>query len=820
MTLTQARPDLRTRFSRFVDDLRGRPVEWDLCAYQRELAEIDARAAELNLSGLDDAALGARARALAARAAQDASRDELRAEAYALVREAADRVLGMRPFDVQVIAALAMDRGRVVEMLTGEGKTLVAVMPAVLGALDGRGVHVLTFNDYLAQRDAAWMRPVYELLGLEVGCVVQGSTADERRRAYAADVTYLTAREAGYDHLRGGLARAPDARVQRPFSYAIVDEADSIMIDEARVPLVIAGLDRDADRHDRAGLATLVAGLEPGRHFSADEHGRNVFLTDEGIDRVQQQLGCGDLQDERNRELATELNQALHARALLRRDVDYIVRSGRVEVVDEFTGRVVRDRHWPDGLQRAVEAKEGLDPGEQGRVLGSITMQHFLGLYPRLCGMTGTAVPSERELEEFYGLVTVVIPPNRPCVRIDRPDTLFTHKEAKQAAIVEQVALVHRRGRPVLIGTASVEESEQLAARLDRTGIACTVLNASNDWQEAAIVAEAGSIGAVTVSTNMAGRGTDIKLGGADERERDRVVALGGLLVIGTNRHESRRIDDQLRGRAGRQGDPGESRFVVSLEDDLMARFGVERWIPRRHRAKRQDAPIDDPVIHGKIELTQRIVEGQNLEIRRTLWNYTSFVEKQRLGLQERRSAVLEGRAAGAAKGLCAERYRELARSVPGDVLARAALQVELFHLDRAWADHLTAIADVREGIYLARLGGKDPLHEFFKLAAGLYDRLERSVDEGVRRSFESARITADGIDLEREGLRGPSSTWTYLVNDNPFEWVAGLSAPGNIGLGVGAGVWGGLFVLKAAVDKLFFRRRDSRATADEERVV
>ncbi|MBW2278086.1 MAG: accessory Sec system translocase SecA2, partial [Deltaproteobacteria bacterium] len=616
--------------SRLVDDLRGRPVEWDLSSYERELARIDALAEELRLSELEKNAIGERARALAAGAAQGASRDELRVEAFGLVREAADRALGMRPFDVQMIAGLALVRGRIVEMQTGEGKTLVAVLPVFLSALEGCGVHVLTFNDYLAKRDAAWMGPVYALLGLDVGHVVQASTPEERRRAYAADVTYLTAREAGYDYLRQGLARDSDQLVQRPFHSAVVDEADSIMIDEARIPLVIAGSVKDDGDRRRAELASLVADLEPGRHFAADEHGRNAFLTDEGTDHVQQLLGCGDLQHERNRSLATRLNQALHARELLQRDVDYIVRGGRVEVVDEFTGRVVRDRHWPDGLQRAVEAKEGLCLKDQGRVLGTITMQHLLGLYPRLAGMTGTAIPSERELNELYQLETVVIPPNRPCRRIDRPDTLFTHKEAKQTAIVEQVLEAHRSGRPVLIGTASVEESEQLAAVLELAGVDCAVLNASNDEQEAEIVAEAGAVSAVTVSTNMAGRGTDIKLGGADERERDRVVELGGLLLVGTNRHESRRIDDQLRGRAGRQGDPGETRFVVSLEDGLMTRFGAEKWIPKRHRSRRQDTPLDDPVIHSKIELTQRIIEGQNLEIRRTLWNYTSFVEQQR----------------------------------------------------------------------------------------------------------------------------------------------------------------------------------------------
>ena len=489
----------------------------------------------------------------------------------------------MRPFDVQVLAAIAMHQGKLAEMQTGEGKTLAAVLPAYLNALTGQGVHVLTFNDYLARRDAQWMGPLYRFLGLTVGAVQQGMSPADRRRAYACDVTYVTAKEAGFDYLRDHLCMAPEDLVHRPFHYAIVDEADSILIDEARVPLVIAG-SVEARRVDPYQAAELVRSLDARRDFETDEFARNVHFTDSGLDRLESQLRCGDLHAAENLDLLTELSMALHAQVLLRREVDYIVRDGQIELVDEFTGRVAENRRWPDGLQAAVEAKEGVPLRPQGTIRGSITLQHFLRLYPKVCGMTATAQAAAAEFEEFYELAVVVIPPNRPCVRVDAEDTVFTHKEAKYAVLVAEIAAARGRGQPVLVGTASVGESEHLAARLAKAGIECRVLNARNDEQEAAIVAQAAMAGAVTISTNMAGRGTDIKLGGDPPDEREPVVARGGLYVIGTNRHESRRIDDQLRGRAGRQGDPGQSRFFISLEDDLMERYGIGDLLPQRYR--------------------------------------------------------------------------------------------------------------------------------------------------------------------------------------------------------------------------------------------
>ena len=488
------------------------------------------------------------------------------------MRETARRVLGLRLHDVQILGGLALHRGAVAEMATGEGKTLAAVAPAFLTALSGRGSHVLTVNDYLARRDAAWMGAVYERLGVTVGVVQEGMAAEARREAYARDVTYVTAKEAGFDLLRDGLCLRLADQVHRwslaegdqgaPLHAAIVDEADSILIDEARIPLVIAGAGASEDGGLLPRLAAIMRRLERGADFEIDEHAHNVFLTDRGALAVEASLGRGSLVAPENLNLAAATRNALHAEALLRRDVDYIVRGDTVELVDEMTGRVAENRQWPDGLQAAVEAKEGLSLGTDGRILGSITIQHFLRLYPRLAGMTATARSSAAELREIYGLEVMSIPPHRACQRIDDPDLIYARHEARDAALLAEIRAANESGRPVLVGTASVADSERLAAELRRNGIAHQVLNAKNDEREAAIVADAGALGAVTISTNMAGRGTDIKLGGRDEVDRERVLATGGLYVIGTHRHESVRIDNQLRGRAGRQGDPGRSRFL------------------------------------------------------------------------------------------------------------------------------------------------------------------------------------------------------------------------------------------------------------------
>ncbi|MCP5102085.1 MAG: accessory Sec system translocase SecA2, partial [bacterium] len=695
---------------------------------------------------------------------------DLLVEAFSLACEASRRVLNQRPFDVQVAAAIAMHRGNLAQMQTGEGKTLAAVLPAYLNALTGKGVHVLTFNDYLARRDAGWMGPVYQFLGLSVGFVQEGMSIEERQKAYAADITYLTAKEAGFDFLRDQRCSKKEDLVLRDFHFTVVDEADSILLDEARVPLVIAG-EMPVHRADPYRLAGLIRSLDKDKDYYSDEYSRDVNFTDAGLDRLEKDLGCGNLHDLENSQLLAAVNLALQAELLLHRDIDYIVRAGKVELVDEFTGRVADKRRWPYGLQTAIEAKEGLEIQPEGMILGSITLQHFLALYPKIAGMTATAETSKEEFDTFYGLKVVVIPPNRNCIRTDHGDVVFTHKEAKTKALLKEITDVHALGRPILVGTAGVEESEQLAALLRGSGIRCNVLNAKNDEAEAAIVAEAGALNAVTISTNMAGRGTDIRLGGKNGETRYAVTALGGLYVIGTNRHESRRVDNQLRGRAGRQGDPGSSRFFISMADDLMVRYHLEKLIPAKHRGQKQDAPIQSPVIVREIARAQRIIEGQNLEIRKTLRSYSFMVEQQREIIQRRRRDILldNERFTLAAAG-SPGRYEKLLAQVGAEVLRQVEKEITLFHIDRGWTEHLAYIAYVREGIHLEGIGGKNPSFEFQKKIIAAFEELHGEMDKRILETFNAAVISEDGIDAEREGLKGPSSTWTYLVNDNPFE--------------------------------------------------
>jgi preprotein translocase subunit SecA len=791
----------RSRIKHLWNRLRGIPIEWDLGEYKALLDRVNT----YELGGLSDLELKDISTRLREQARQGRSLDELLPEAYALVRETAERTIGLRPFDVQVMAGMAMHRGRLTEMDTGEGKTLAAVFPAYLYALTGKGVHIHTFNDYLARRDAAWMGPIYTFLGLSVGCIQQGMSSEERKKAYAADITNTTAKEAGFDFLRDNLCFEGESLAHRDLHFAIVDEADSILIDEARVPLVIAGT-TGKPKVDASQMAELVKGLREGSDFETDDGKRNIYLTDRGLERVEAILGLGSLHDPENLDALTKLNQALHAEFLIHRDIDYIVRNGKVEIVDEFTGRVVEDRHWPDGLQAAVEAKEKLVLGSGGAVLGSITLQHFLKLYPRLCGMTATARPSAEEFKEFYGLTVAAIPPNRPCIRRDEPDVVFTHKEAKTKALIAEIERVHNAGRPILVGTASVEESEGMAAALEKAGVSCQVLNAKNDELEAGIVARAGELGAVTISTNMAGRGTDIKLGGEDEQGRDKVVELGGLYVIGTNRHESLRIDRQLRGRAGRQGDPGTSRFFVSFEDYLIERYGIVNLLPKKYHDLKQQAPILDPLVNREIERGQRIIEGQNFEIRRTLWKYSSLMEKQRDLIQRRRHEILsdEGPLELLAQQ-APERYSELGSRLGKARMQEVERQVTLFHLDRCWAEHLAQVSDIRESIHLVSVGGNAPINEFHKLVSAAFLDLDQKIEEAILNTFEGLKLSGNDLDLDDAGFRGPSSTWTYLISDNTFGSWVGLLQGSNIGFtAVAAGYLGPLYVLLG----LFRRRR------------
>ena len=749
----------RARVRRFLQQ----PGTADLGRYRRLLPAIAAR--EEALRDLPDEELTS-----LARAQRDGARDD--AAFCALGREAARRALGERPYDVQLVGTLVMLSGHIAEMATGEGKTLSGALAAAGYAAGGRPVHVLSVNDYLARRDAAWMRPVYELLGVTVGCVSQASTPQQRRRAYAAQVTYGPASEIGFDVLRDRLAAdAADLIVPRP-DVVLIDEADSVLIDEARVPLVLAGA-ADAGDLDSA-MAEVARGLRPGLHYEVDAGARNVQLTDVGARAAERALDGVDLYAGEHLDLLTRLNVALHAQALLRRDVDYIVRDGRVHLINASRGRIARLQRWPDGLQAAVEAKESLAASRSGEILDSITVESLVRRYPVVCGMTGTAVTVGEQLRQFYGLEVAAIPPNRPCARADEPDRLYVTVDQKEKAIINEVAAAHATGRPVLIGTLDIAESERLAGGLRSARLSCVVLNAKNDADEAAIVAKAGAHGAITVSTQMAGRGTDIRLGGRGG-DHDQVAGLGGLYVLGTGRHESSRLDNQLRGRSGRQGDPGGSVFFVAMADELVASHAPDA---RPQREVAADGQVSDPRAHAAVDHAQRAAESANLEIHRNTWRYNKLIEDQRHVVLEHRDRMLEaGAAAGALARRCPERHLELAAAIEAAVLAQAARQIVLYHLDRGWADHLAAAAEIREGIHLRALGhgpnpfimALDPLAEFHAELVRLFTRLLDQVEERSAETFRTATITSAGIDLDSAGLKRPTATWTYLVQDNPF---------------------------------------------------
>ncbi|MEV5765100.1 accessory Sec system translocase SecA2 [Micromonospora sp. NPDC052213] len=737
---------LKSRFRRFLQ----RPgTTVDLGPLEKLLPAIEAR--EEKLSALDDAEL--------TEAAGTATGYE---EICAIGREAARRGIDQRPYDVQLLGAMALLSGKVAEMATGEGKTLTATVAAYGHVRLGNGpVHVLTVNDYLARRDAQWMEPVYTLLGLTVGWVNEASTPQERRDAYACDVTYVSVSEAGFDYLRDQLVTDIDDRVQPPLRTAIVDEADSILIDEARVPMVLAGA--VAGEQDPVhAAAALVRGLRKGKHYTVAEDGRSVAFTAAGLAAVEAKLGI-DLYDEEHVAQLSAVNVALHAHALLHRDVDYIVRDGTVELIDEMRGRVAQRRRWPDGLQAAVEAKEGLDATAEGEVLGTIAVQAYIALYPTVCGMTATAVLVGDQLREFFGLEVAVIPPNTPCVREDEPDRIYATRAEKEEALIDEITRCHSAGRPVLVGTLDVKESEGLAAGLNAAGVPCVVLNAKNDDEEAAIIAEAGAYGAVTVSTQMAGRGVDIRLGGSDQSDRERVAELGGLYVIGSGRHDSRRVDDQLRGRAGRQGDPGGSVFFVSLEDDLVVRHAGDA-VPASPRMN-ADGLVTDEQVDYAVEHAQRVAEGVNHEIHRNTWRYSVVIEQQRKALAERRERLLTSDVAAL---MLLDRVPEKAEEMDEDLLARVARSIALYHLDRLWAEHLAELSEVREGVHLRALGRLDPLDEFHRAAVPAFNNLIPEIEKRTIATFEETEFGEDWEPDEAKLVR-PSATWTYLVHDNPF---------------------------------------------------
>lgn len=728
---------------------------------KRSLAIVDqaaARVAKLNARSDED--LVARAREITASGeVVDA------AEFLAILSIAATRTLGMTPFPVQLQAVLRLLEGDVIQMATGEGKTLVGAMANTGFGLMGKRVHSVTVNDYLAARDAEWMGPLVKFFGLTVAAVTESMTTDERRKAYKANIVYAPVNEIGFDVLRDQLITDRAYAVQHGADVALIDEADSVLVDEALVPLVLAGNEPGTAPGGR--ITDLVRRLKKNQHYVVDEDGRNASLTDVGARLLERQLGITSLYDDEHvGSTLVQVNLALHAHALLTRDVHYIVRDGKVALIDASKGRVADLQRWPDGVQAAVEAKEGLAVTEGGRILDTITLQALMHRYPMVCGMTGTAVEATDQLRSFYDLRVSVIDRNEPLQRFDEADRVYATIRDKNRAIIDEIKAIHDTGQPVLVGTQDVAESEALAEALREYDIDVNVLNAKNDAEEARIIAEAGDIGRVTVSTQMAGRGTDIKLGGADETDHDAVVKLGGLAVIGTSRHRTARLDNQLRGRAGRQGDPGLALFFVSLEDDVVVVGGAGEEVTARPAA---DGSIESKRIRDWIEHCQRVTEGQLLEIHSQTWKYNKLLADQRDIIDKRRAELLDTDRAWQEIFERSARATLLDKELPRDTLVRAAREIMLYHLDLGWSDHLALMDDVRESIHLRAIARETPIDEFHRIAVREFKELaQRAVDNAVD-TFNEVPIDADGAHLEEQGLARPSATWTYMVSDNPL---------------------------------------------------
>ena len=782
---------------------------------ERELARLRKTVERVNalepaMAALSDDDLRAKTAEFKGRVEAGETLDALLPEAFAVVRETGKRVMGMRHFDVQIMGGQALHEGNVAEMRTGEGKTLVATLPVYLNALTGRGVHVVTVNDYLAKRDAEWMAPIYTALGMTVGVIQHDLDHGARKAAYDSDITYVTNNEVGFDYLRDNMAWSLDQMVQRHLNFAIVDEVDSILIDEARTPLIISGQGHDATEL-YAQFAKIIPRLVKGDDFTVDEKAHAAPITEQGVAKVEKMLGITNLYDQRNLELTHQLNAALKAWNLFHKDQQYIVKDGEVIIVDEFTGRLMYGRRYSDGIHQAIEAKEGLNVRSEDQTLATITFQNYFRLYDKLAGMTGTAKTEEREFREIYGLAVVVLPTNMPVRRKDMADIVYRSEEAKFNAVIDDIIAEHEKGRPVLVGTRSIEKSERLATLLRRRGIECNVLNAKYHEQEAQIIKDAGIPGKVTIATNMAGRGVDIKLG-------DGVPEAGGLHIIGTERHESRRIDNQLRGRAGRQGDPGTTRFYIALEDELMRLFGQERLQKMMDFVKFTDeTPIEAGILSRSIENAQSKVENHNYEIRKSVLEYDDVMNKQREIIYAERRRVLEGqslrdffvdtlrRKAGYAVdtgapeeehpsewnlqaiideldqifpvkdqigvadlekldrdgmkermfALALAAYEAKEAEVGPDLMRMIESQyIMLPIIDRLWVDHLYIMDALKSGIGLRGYGQKDPRVEYEKEAYEIFEDLKNNIaDEAIKAVF-SMRIEI-GPPPEGEGVDG-----------------------------------------------------------------
>ena len=807
---------------------------------QREIKKIQPTVdkilgLEAEYRALSEDALKARTRQFRDRLDAGESLDDILPEAFAAIREAADRVLGMRPYPVQLIGGIVLHQGRIAEMKTGEGKTLVAILPCYLNALTGRGVHVVTVNEYLAKRDSEWMGKVYRYMGLSVGLVIPGMTPAQRRVSYAADITYCTNNELGFDYLRDNMAIYKQELVQRGHAFAIVDEVDSILIDEARTPLIISGKGEDssklyelADQFVSTLHKRVFAKTEDkedhdtfGCDYYVDEKSRTVGLTSEGVAKAERFFGVENLADSENATLSHHINQAMKARGLMKRDIDYVVKDGEIIIVDEFTGRLMYGRRYNEGLHQAIEAKEGVTVAGESKTLATITFQNFFRLYGKLSGMTGTALTEQEEFEAIYKLDVVEIPTNRPVIRIDHPDVVYKTEAGKFRAIIAQVKACHAKGQPVLVGTISIEKSEIFSKLLKREGIPHSVLNAKYHELEAQIVAQAGKLGAVTIATNMAGRGTDIMLGGnaeylakdalrkqgvedellaeadsyaeTDNREildvRARYAALlkqykaeiadeaeqvrraGGLFIIGTERHESRRIDNQLRGRSGRQGDPGESRFYLSMQDDLMRLFAANRVMSMMDTlGLDEDTPIDARILSGAVENAQKTVESRNFQTRKHVLEYDDVMNVQREVIYAQRQKVLDG-----------EDLRESIRGMLQNVVATTVTTALAETGGVVTEDSLRLLSSLFEGIYCAKgtlEGRKGEL-------VGLDSAAATGILEQIAENTYQAKENAYGCKLMRELER------VVMLRVVDEYWMDNIDAMDDLKQGIGLRAYG-----------------------------
>ncbi len=806
-----------------LEKIFGDPSERELEKMQEVVEKISTY--EPEFEKMSDANLRAKTQEFKRRLNAGESLDDILAEAFALVREGSKRVLGMRHFDVQMLGGITLHQGRIAEMRTGEGKTLVATLPTYLNALTGRGVHVITVNDYLARRDSEWMGKLYTFLGLSVGLIVHGKESVERKAAYNADITYGTNNEFGFDYLRDNMVMSPDQMVQRPLHFAIVDEVDSILIDEARTPLIISGPgEQSTDLYYK--LSKVVEKMRRDVDYTIDETSNTISATEEGISKAEKALGLSNLYDGDNMAYSHHFAQALKAHFMMTLDKDYVVKEGEVVIVDEFTGRLMFGRRYSDGLHQAIEAKEGVKIERESKTLATITFQNYFRMYKKLGGMTGTAKTEEGEFISIYNLPVTTIPTHRPIVRVDDPDTIFKTRRAKNKAIVRDIVERYRLGQPVLAGTTSIVQSEEFSKALKKAGIPHQVLNAKFHDVEAEIIKNAGQKGAITIATNMAGRGTDIVLG-------EGVSELGGLYVLGTERHESRRIDNQLRGRCARQGDPGESRFYISLEDDLMRIFGSDSIATVMDKLGiEEDDPIEHNMITRSIEQAQKKVEGRNFDIRKHILEYDNVMNEQRKVIYAQREKILKEEDLKEQIGhmvnnlidqmmemyaptkrdaeewdieglipygeqfflpagrVTEEKLRTMGREEMAEYLKETAhsyyqereeevtslMMRELERIvmlrvqDSKWIDHLDAMEILRQGINLRAYGQKNPLQEYKLESYDMFQELMQTMQEDIIRYIYRVEIAAepeDHLEGSRENI-SPNGEGTVPLADQP----------------------------------------------------